>query len=390
MSSKRYDVVLIGALAQMDLILADALSQEGLRCAIVRLPGTAKPDPSTWPSPLRAFRLEDLYPYRNANWFWTFSRAATCVVSITSVLPFALQGWWAALPWLGYPPIVNVSTGSDVAELARERSRSGWVCRSLLRRAAVNYVPAYPEVVRSITALRLANFEFFRYAYWLAPCTTTRRPDGPILFFHPSHLDWGFTDVKPSRNSTKGNDRFFRAFFRAAANGANIRCVLLDRGPDRGVARELIAKCGYADRFEWLPPLGQAALCERMRDCDVVVDQFDVGGFGGIAIEAMALGKPVLIHIDPDTWPLVYDTPPPILACRTEDEIHQAILRSQDRTAMAALGRQAAGWVDDNYRSGAVAKRMACKIAVITGKGWPLPARSAANLVEPDRSADCL
>lgn len=369
---RRYDVILVGALCHFDLIFAEGLTAQGLRCAVVRLPTARLPSVAEMPVPLTAFKMEDVYTYEDPNWFFRFSRHAGCVVSITSVLPYFLMKWWVLLPAFRYPPIINISTGSDVAELARERSLAGKICRSILRRAAVNLVPAYPEILRTLSLLRLKNFELFRYDYWLAPREFSQPIHGPLVFFHPSNLDWGHTDAKTSRNSTKGNDRFLRAFFRAAKAGADISCIILDRGPDRILAREIVESSGVSERFNWLQHLSQAELRDQILGADVVVDQFDVGGFGGIAIEAMSQGKPVMIHADNSCWPLVYDEKPPVISCQTEDEIFLAMMHWQDRRELNALGDAAANWVDTNYHSKAHVKRLATRIAIILGKAWPL------------------
>jgi hypothetical protein len=369
---QRYDVILVGALCHFDLIFAEGLSAQGLRCAVVRLPTARLPTQAEMPVPLTAFKMDDIFTYENPTWFFRFSRRAGCIISITSILPYFLMKWWLLLPLIKYPPIVNISTGSDVAELARERSLAGSICRSILRRAMVNLVPAYPEILRTLSLLRLKNFELFRYDYWLAPRPVVSQSTGPIVFFHPSHLDWGQTDAKANRNSTKGNDRFLRAFFRAAKAGADIRCIILDRGPDRAAARKMIEASGYSGLFEWLPQLSQAELRDRILRSDVIVDQFDVGGFGGISIEAMAQGKPVMIYINDSCWPLVYDIKPPVISCQTEDEIFLAITACQDRKALGVLGETASNWVDINYRSRTHIKRLASRIAMALGKAWPL------------------
>ena len=76
-----------------------------------------------------------------------------------------------------------------------------------------------------------------------------------------------------------------------------------------------------------------------------MVDQFDVGALGGIACEAMAQAKPVMIYIDKNYWPLVYDEEPPVINCHTEDEIYNAILEWADKKKLQDLSERAEKWV---------------------------------------------
>lgn len=54
---------------------------------------------------------------------------------------------------------------------------------------------------------------------------------------------------------------------------------------------------GYAVELEILENLSHAEVLERIGDCDIFVDQLHHGWYGGVAVEAMALGKPVICFI---------------------------------------------------------------------------------------------
>jgi hypothetical protein len=59
----------------------------------------------------------------------------------------------------------------------------------------------------------------------------------------------------------------------------------------------------------------------------------------------MSQGKPVMIYIDKNYWPLVYNEEPPVINCCTEDEIYKAILEWADRKKLQELGEKAEKWV---------------------------------------------
>lgn len=167
-----------------------------------------------------------------------------------------------------------------------------------------------------------------------------------VRYFHPSNLDIGLTDSTPGRNSTKGNDRFIRALLRAMDEGVDAECVILDRGPDRKIIRKMIESSKHGEKFFWRPHLNRDELFEEMANSDIVVDQFDVGGLGGLAIEAMAIGRAVLLHLETKGMPIVYPQLPPVLNAKSEEEIYQSIKANQDRGKPLEIGLRAHDWVN--------------------------------------------
>ena len=70
----------------------------------------------------------------------------------------------------------------------------------------------------------------------------------------PSNIDFGVNDSGLKRNSTKGNDKFIKAFIKAYKKNKNIKCLILNRGPDKDVAKEYI-NTNCIDGFEFLQPM---------------------------------------------------------------------------------------------------------------------------------------
>lgn len=54
---------------------------------------------------------------------------------------------------------------------------------------------------------------------------------------------------------------------------------------------------GLAVKLELIEGVSRAEVLERIRGADIVVDQLLIGWYGGFAVEAMSLAKPVLCHI---------------------------------------------------------------------------------------------
>ncbi|MBL8487348.1 MAG: glycosyltransferase [Rhodocyclaceae bacterium] len=375
----RADVLVVGPLANVDLALAEALSRNGLRCLVVRSARAGMPDPAAPPIPLRHLTSDRILANRGHLWFLARCRRVRFIVSATGSLLGFLGPLWFLRRWLGIPPHMNITTGADITEMALEGSLKGFLFRRLLRAAAFNWIPTTTHALAALRRLRLTNVAFMRFPMPLRGMADAAGPAGPVTYLHCSHLDWGLTDNKAGRNSTKGNDRFFRAFARAVADGADIRCIVLDRGPDRIAAREALRRSGCEQRIEWRPATDQAGLARMFAEADVVVDQFDAGFFGWTAWEAMSQAKAVLIHLDPECVDLLYDGAPPVLSCRSEEEILRQIMDHQDREALRALGDAARTWVWRNHGSDADMAEFVFRICVASGLEPPGRATAVAG-----------
>lgn len=86
-------------------------------------------------------------------------------------------------------------------------------------------------------------------------------PSRPLRFAHA-----------PSHRGAKGTDRILAAVDRLRAEG----CVL---------------------ELDLVEGLSRDAALERYARCDIMIDQLLAGWYGGLAVEAMALGKPVVAYI---------------------------------------------------------------------------------------------
>lgn len=370
MQMPKFEIVIVGSLANFDFVLAENLSRLGFSCVVVRMDRSEIDD---LPLEFNAFSEGSrILQFAGHRWMYRICLQARCVVTVTGVLPWALKHFWVLAKFLPFPPIVNYCTGSDITELVRQRSLSGAIYRSLVRRSAVNVLAGAPQILRSAIDYKISNSIFVRTPYMLAPAVLPQnKSSGPLLILHASNLDWAKSDSSINRNSTKGNDRFLRAFLRALDEGCDARCILLDRGPDRLEARKMIERSGHAHAFEWLPAQSPKSLAHLIARADLVVDQFDVGCLGGIATEAMSCGKAVMTYLDVPSVSVFYDVLPPLINCRSEQDIFDAIMFNRDRAALRRMGEAAARWVHINHGINADFRELVFRICMLTGLSWP-------------------
>ena len=325
----------IGQLADFDVIFAEHLRRWGHDATVLRSERKRKRGD-------RNFAGRDKIVYwQSPSDLLRKVRKFEFVFTFTAAFSFGLRQYFPFYPIFrraGWPPYMNIATGSDVTERAIEKSLAGFWQRLSFHYAFTNMITNYPAAIDNAIRLRLRNACILPFPYFPAQPTANRAPiirltEGEFLILHPSHLDWGVTDSGEHRNSKKGNDRFLRALSRFIRETSQaVRVVMLDRGSDRIVARQEIEKLGLTGIVEWHAGMSRDELFGAMSEADLVVDQFDVGGLGGIAWEAMSLGRLVMIYLASPNDLLSYDEEIPVLNARTEVEILEMLHRAADKS----------------------------------------------------------
>ncbi|MDO8873701.1 MAG: glycosyltransferase [Methanoregula sp.] len=340
--------MIIGDLVQNDLLFAEHLSRKGLKCGVLRKHDQSSNNVTIVSEYHTHFKENNIITIHTTREFIKLAKKCRLIVSFTGALIFFLGKFWFLRSLIQLPPVVNITTGSDITEWVNEKSLGAVLYRQHLHSADLNWCAPYPNSLKNIFIHDVPRVVFMRYPYYLVDqvnigCITDKNQT--ISFFHTSHLDWKVNDTGENRKSSKGNDRFIRAFAKAIKSGLHAQCIILDRGSDREIAKQLIRDLGVEDRFIWKPHLSRDELVDEFYKSDVIVDQFDIGGFGGIAMEAMSVGKPVMIYIDRACARLLYPDDPPILNCHSEEEIYEQIMKCADRQFLEKLGKEAREWV---------------------------------------------
>ena len=285
---------------------------------------------------------------------WLFDRCVSLVTaprllaelsSHDGVLTF---GTAAIVAQFGRVPYVSVSTGSDLRELAVNGRLLGRLMARGFRGA--QYVMGSYDTASLRAAKRVGLMDYrpvrhpidtgrHRPADFPQPCRGSR----DLIILHPSHQDWTYRGE--DRSSTKGNDRFFRALSRTVAAGLNPLAIVLRRGVDVRATEELVESLGIQRHVQFRPGASRDEIISLYQQADVVADQFDIGAMGGIAREAMACAKPVMVYVHPDVAEGAYDEPPPVINVRTEDEIFKGLMRLSDSNFRRQMGQKARAWI---------------------------------------------
>ena len=96
-------------------------------------------------------------------------------------------------------------------------------------------------------------------------------------------------------------------------------------------------------------PFGdKSVFYENVEQANIVIDQFSLGATGLTAIEAMALGRPVMAFVKEDLARRAYGAPMPVMNCASADEVRDALM-GLSPDALADASRASAEWVTTHH-----------------------------------------
>lgn len=137
------------------------------------------------------------------------------------------------------------------------------------------------------------------------------------LFFFPTRQDW----VPGTGYADKANDIFLRALGDLKRSGMSVGAVCCEWGSNIAQSKELVEREGLQDCILWVKPMANIRFERMAMACDVVVDQFKLGAFGGVLFKAMAVGSPILTYLNESRLLEQYSEVPPVINCMNREEI---------------------------------------------------------------------
>ncbi len=172
--------------------------------------------------------------------------------------------------------------------------------------------------------------------------------DADFLFFFPTRQDW----VVGTGYADKSNDIFLRAFCQLRQSGHKVGMVCCRWGKNVQESIHLL-KDNQCDKYVlWQEPMGTVQFERTVKACDVVVDQFKLGSFGGIMFKAMAVGTVICTYLNEAEILNQYQELPPIINCQTEVQIVQAVQELINHPEnINHLSLSAKQWIDKYHSS---------------------------------------
>jgi len=197
--------------------------------------------------------------------------------------------------------------------------------------------------------------------------TVRRMVDADFSVFHPSRIVIRNTEAMRRTGQLKANDVLIRGFAEFVRRGEVARPLLVipdvEMSPDLDLAKALVEELDIAPFVEWGPPpppegFPRHDLLDFYSVADVVADDFGVGWFGYVALEGLAMAKPVVTHVDGVVMDVLYDDPHPFCTAQTPGEVADRLSElAGDPDERAVIGRRGRDWVVSHHAPPAVRAR---------------------------------
>lgn len=232
-------------------------------------------------------------------------------------------------------PFIVVSTGSDIRELSLEVSLKGFLYRRALKKAkAVLWSePDKRDILKKLDLIKKSIFLGIpRLSKFHPEIIQKDELKEKLVIFHPSRQDWFH----------KGNDKFLMAFKKLCEKRNDLHLILVKNGPDYEKALELLSKIEKKETFRFIPQASFEELQYFYNFADVIVDQFQVGSYGMISIEAMMCGKPIIVGLNKKIFQEEnIEIPKGMIIANSEIEVYEGLeFLAEQRQKLKELGME--------------------------------------------------
>lgn len=236
--------------------------------------------------------------------------------------------------FLGKPFIAH-SMGSDLRLFSVQNNPLGFLLRRAFRTCNLFFF-SQPDQLELIQKMGVDATFVFQIIDTERYCPkAVKRSDDRLTIFYPTRHSW----------VTKGNDKFFKAFATFLKTVPGAQLVAVDWDIHKEKSKALVRELGIGDHVTFLNWLSADEMLAWYRRADILADEFNIGSFGLVALEAMSCGKPVLRFIDEAVNEPFYHEAPPIANAHTEQEILAGLIRLSDPVNREKLGAKARSFV---------------------------------------------
>jgi len=300
----------------------------------------------------------------------------SALAGFDAIIGYSLGARYAAA--LGLPRFISLELGT-LRGLPFEDSELGRICAYVYKRSPAVFVTNLdclePAQRLGIPQDRVTAIPhpFDVDAALQFGASGAHHGHGTPYFFCPARHHWHAGNA----SWLKGNDVLIRGAAMAAARGLHFRLIMVEWGNEVDLSRALIAELGLTERVDWIRITPRRSLWPIIAGAVAVLDQFAATAFGGVGLETMAIGKPVISRIEGVDLGPFFQTRPPIQHAATPEEVAGRIAEAlSDQLDHRGAGRAGQAWMKTEH---SVERQLALQFAAL--------ARLTSNLISPPAQA---
>lgn len=265
-------------------------------------------------------------------------------------------------------PFIAQAVGSDLRELAQEKSIIGYWMRRGFKNAKTVLICQVDLLKYSEEYPNSQYFPLPTNIGFYTPIKETKKWTDTLLLFHPTNQEWD--ESRPLMKTSNGNDKIIRVLARLLKKNIDFRAIFLNRGVDLNKTKMLINTLGLSNHIVFLDEMTQASLKEYYCKADIVLNRVGLDGMPGlISFDAMSCGAPVISSLNP-LFKKCYKETPPILSAFTEEEIYHQILKMRNFKERKDVGDSGRAWVEEYHNPDILVDRLISLYSeVYNGKG---------------------
>jgi glycosyltransferase involved in cell wall biosynthesis len=159
-----------------------------------------------------------------------------------------------------------------------------------------------------------------------------------FIFFVPSRQDFYW----------KGSDKIIIALSRLLKKTRDVFAILSGWGNDLEQSKQMVNQLNLGEHIIFLPYImSKKRLVTFYNLADVVMDQFNLGGYGTSTMEALACGKPVIANIETSRYNPYFRELPPVLRAESAEQIYCQMLKLWENKGglCEEIGRKSREWI---------------------------------------------
>ncbi len=263
--------------------------------------------------------------------------------------------------------LISICTGSDIRDYVWQKGVKPWLLKQSYKKSYHIFVP-------------------FSEMHWAPQKIGIEKKSSPLFVaINPQPFDEIKTNQKNNkltifcpaswiinRHDSKGLNKLLNAITNLLDQGYDFNTILIDHSKNENVSIEdktyILEKIKkYPLNIKIIDRIKEKKdLIKEYKKCDLVADQFSIGMFGLVGMEALCSQKALMAYFDKKSDRFYDGETPPILNCYQENEIFDTLKKILDREIsrenLLSLGQKGYDWIIKWHDEKTVIKSMIKKI----------------------------